>query len=122
MPITVLVAQSDPRSAEALAASLHAHFRNIQVARSMDEVRHAIPKHRAELAILDLELVPIPEICNLHREFENTTIVCTHRLADEHMWTTTIEAGAADCCISDDVQGIIDSVMRNLRVAKSQAA
>lgn len=121
-PITVVVAQSDPRAAEALAASLYPHFSSIQVARDAEEIRHAIPKHRADLAIVDLELVPIQEVCALHREFETTTIVCNHRLADEEMWTSTLEAGAADCCITDDVKGIVESALRNLSFAKRRHA
>ena len=120
--ITVIVAQSDPRTAEALAASLYPHFSSIQIARDAEELRRSIPKHRAELAIVDLELASLQDVCDLHREFAKTTIVCNHRLADEEMWTSTLEAGAVDCCVSDDLKGIVESALRSLHVHHHQAA
>ncbi len=33
--------------------------------------------------------------------------VCTHRLADEHMWAEALAAGALDCCFDDDWQSIV---------------
>ncbi len=120
--ISVIIAQSDPRTAEVLAASLYPHFPSIQIARDVEELRRAIPKHRAELAIVDLELASLQEVCDLHREFETTTIVCNHRLADEDMWTSTLEAGAVDCCLSEDVKGIVESALRHLHVLHRQVA
>ena len=71
--------------------------------RSLDEVRNAIPRHRAQLAILDLELASVKDVERLAREFNHTSIVCTHRIPDDEMWTSALAAGAIDCCPNDDV-------------------
>ena len=120
-PLTVVVAQSDPNNAEHLAASLHAHFRAVSVARSIDELRSAIPKHRADLAVIDLEMATLPDIAQLRREFPTTAVVCTHRTPDEEMWTSVIEAGAEDYCQSSDIRAIVLAAMRE-KIANSAAA
>lgn len=119
-PLTVVVAQQDAKCAETLAASLNPHFRAVSVARSVDELRTAIPKHRADLAVVDLELASLPDIAELHREFPQTVVVCTHRAPDEEMWPSVIEAGASDFCQSSDVRSIVLAASGN--VAKSAAA
>jgi hypothetical protein len=120
--INVVVASLDSRVASRLAASLNHYFRNVSVAGSLDEVRHAIPKHRAHLAVLDLEMAPVEEVGRLAHEFQNTNIVCTHRIPDEEMWTSALAAGAIDCCPSDDAAGIVNAVDRYVRLAHSHAA
>lgn len=119
-PLTVVVAQQDPKCAEVLAASLNPHFRAVSVARSVDELRTAIPKHRADLAVVDLELASLPDIAELHREFPQTVVVCTHRTPDEEMWPSVIEAGASDFCQNTDVRSIVMAVSDS--IAKSAAA
>jgi DNA-binding NarL/FixJ family response regulator len=122
-PLNVVVAQSDSRQAERLAASLYNHFRSVAVARSLEELRDAIPKHRADAAIVDLELVSLPEIETLHDKFRNTAFVCTHRVADEEMWASALAAGASDMCSSADVNGIVNSTLHSLDAhAQSRAA
>ncbi len=121
-PLTVVIAQSDPKSAEYLAASLHSHFRAISVACSVDELRSAIPKHRADLAVIDLEMASLPDIAELHREFPQTMVVCTHRTPDEQMWPSVIEAGAADFCQSGDVRSIVMAADRENPIANGAAA
>ncbi len=106
-PLSVVVAQSNPESAEWLAKSLHNHFRVVNVACNIDELRCAIPRHRADVVIVDLELAGFGEVRQIRLEFPATTVVCTHRLADEKMWTEALAAGAADCCYNSDVRSII---------------
>lgn len=106
-PLSVVVAQSNPKSAEWLATSLHHHFRVINLAGNVEELRHAIPRHRADVAIVDLELAGFDEVKRIRLEFPATTVVCTHRLADEKMWTEALAAGAADCCYNSDVRAIV---------------
>ena len=120
-PLTVVIAQNDPRNAETLAASLHSHFRAVSVARSFDELRTAIPKHRADLAVVDLELATLPDIAELHKEFPSTVVVCTHRTPDEEMWPSVMEAGASDFCQTDDVRSIVLAVDRDGRVGAAAA-
>jgi DNA-binding response OmpR family regulator len=121
-PLNVVVASQDPRAASQLAASLHKHFRSVAVARSVEEVRSAIPKQRAQLAIVDLELASFEDVERLTRDFDHTSIVCTHRIPDEEMWAAALAAGAIDCCQIADVSGIVQAVDRNVRLARSSAA
>jgi DNA-binding NarL/FixJ family response regulator len=120
--LNVVVANNDSRAASQLAASLNPHFRTVSVARSLDEIRHAIPKHRAQLAIVDLELASVKDVEGLAREFGHTSIVCTHRIPDEEMWASALAAGAIDCCPSDDAACIVEAVNRNVTLARSSAA
>jgi DNA-binding NtrC family response regulator len=122
-PLNVVVAQLDSKHAEHLAASLHGHFRSVSVARSLEELRAAIPKHGARVAIVDLELVGLPDLEHLHQSFGNTSIVCTHRVADEEMWASALAAGATDMCSTTDVDAIVHCTLRSLdTLAASKAA
>lgn len=112
LPMTVIVAQSNARCAESMAAFLHGHFQSVYVASSPEELRREIPRHRADIAIVDLELVDVNDVEELHREFPPTSIICTHRLADEELWTASLAAGAEDVCMTDDVRGILSAMMR----------
>ena len=120
--LNVVVASSNSKAAAQLAASLNPHFRTVSVARSLDEMRHAIPRHRAQLAIVDLELASVADVERLTHEFNHTSIVCTHRIPDEEMWASVLAAGAIDCCPIDDAEGIMQAVDRNVKQARSNAA
>jgi len=109
-PLDVVIAARDPQSATDLAVSLTRHFRSVSVAGSMEEVRHAIPKLRARLAVVDLELASLSEVRALCLEFDSTAVVCTHRIPDEEMWASALAAGAIDCCQHGDVAGIVAAV------------
>ncbi len=84
--LNVVIASTDTKAASQLAESLNRHFRSIAIARSLEEIRHAIPKHRAQFAIVDLELANVSDIEKLCSEFGQTQVVCTHRVPDEEMW------------------------------------
>jgi hypothetical protein len=120
--LSVVIANRDFQSASQLAASLNTYCRNVSVVRSLDEVRTAIPKHRAQLAILDLELASVEDVERLGREFNHTGIVCTHRIPDDEMWAAVLSAGAIDCCPSDDAASIVNAVDRYVRLARGNAA
>ena len=120
--LSVVIANRDSQFASHLAASLNPYFRNVSVVRSLDEVRNAIPKQRAQLAILDLELASVGEVEQIAREFNHTGIVCTHRIADDEMWTSALAAGAIDCCQNDDVASIVRAVDRHVKRARANAA
>lgn len=120
--LSVVIANRDSQSASQLAASLNTYFRNVSVVRSLDEVRTAIPRHRAQLAILDLELASVADVEQLAREFNHTSIVCTHRIPDEEMWASALAAGAIDCCQSADVASIVQAVDRQVKQARPNAA
>ena len=120
--LSVVVASNNPRAASQLVASLNPHFHVVSVARSLDEVRRAIPKHRAQLAIVDLELASVQDVKRLVQDFKGTCVVCTHRIPDEEMWASVLAAGAIDCCPSDDAASILQTVTRNMSVAQTTAA
>jgi DNA-binding NarL/FixJ family response regulator len=85
-------------------------------------LRNSIAKHRADVVILDVEKIPFLAIEQLSREFPSVCIVCTHRLADEEMWTTALNAGAADICTSSDTRAILAAALRNVAISRSAAA
>jgi len=72
---------------------------------------------------VDLELVGLPDLEHLHQAYRNTSIVCTHRVADEEMWASALAAGASDMCSSTDVDDIVYCTLRTLEaLGASQAA
>ncbi len=109
--MTIVIAQRDSNAAQAMAARLHEHFRSIALARSVEELERAIPKSRADVVVLDLEMAGLEELKKLHREFNSTRFVCTHRVPDEEMWTTAVDAGAEDVCYNDDVNSILHAAV-----------
>jgi DNA-binding NarL/FixJ family response regulator len=119
-PLNVVVAQMDPKTAEAIAASLHNYFRSVSVARSKEELCNAIPRRRADVAVVDLEMISLAELEQLHRDLPATAIVCTHRIPDEEMWTGAMTAGAADVCDNQNVGAVVNSALRSVG-AKAQA-
>ena len=88
----------------------------------MQEMRHIIAKHRPRVVILDMELSGLGDIKQLHQEFPGVSIVCTHRLADEEMWTAALAAGADDIYPSSDTLGILRSALRNAALSHTAAA
>ena len=120
--LNIVIASRDPDLTSRLAESLHRHFRSVAVAHSVDEVRRAIPKNRAQIAIVDLETANLQEVHELCSEFAQTQVVCTHRIPDDEMWAEALAAGAIDCCHNADVAGIMDAVRRNVRMSRSHAA
>jgi DNA-binding response OmpR family regulator len=121
-PLSVVVAQSNSKTAEMLEKSLYNHFRVVHLAGDVDALRLAIPRFRADVAIVDLELAALSEVQQLKREFAATTIVCTHRLADEQMWANALAAGAVDCCYASDVRAIVLAARETKPLAHSHAA
>ena len=122
-PLNVVVAQLDAHNAEHLAVSLYDHFRSVAVARSLEELRDMIPRNQADAAIVDLELVGMSELADLHQAYQDTTLVCTHRCADEEMWAAALAAGASDMCSSSDVDDVVRCTLQTLNaLAASRAA
>lgn len=120
--LNVVLLQSDPGTAQSLVACLSTSFHSVRCVGSLEELRMSIAKHRAEVVILDVEKIPFCEIRQLSREFPGVCIVCTHRLADEEMWTTALNAGAADICSSNDTRAILAAALRNVAISRSAAA
>ena len=112
-PLSVVLYQNDPRTAQTLAVSLSQHFESVHLARSYQDVSPAIAKHRAEALVLDLETSGPGEVERLHHEFPSLCIVGTHRLADDKLWAEAMSLGASDICEprNDDV---VRSVLHRL--------
>lgn len=122
MKSSVVLLQADPVVAQSLTNSLLNSFRSVHAVGSMEELRSSILKHRARVAILDMELASLPEVERLSHEFPGLSLVCTHRLADEEMWTAALSAGASDICPTYDTHSILNAAIRNSRRAQSAAA
>ena len=121
-PLTLVVAQHDPHNAEALALTLQSHFKGVTLAHDLEELRRAILQNRCDVAVVDLEMAPLAEVDRLRREFNNLDVVCTHRLADDRLWTEALSAGAVDCCHPSDVRGIVLAANRTSIMARTTAA
>jgi DNA-binding NtrC family response regulator len=106
-PTNIVLLQSDPAIAQVLAASLSNSFHGVHVARSVEELRNAVAKHRPYAVVLDLESASLGDVEALKHEFEGIRIICNHRIADEEMWTKTLSVGADDCCPSSDMRSIV---------------
>lgn len=118
----VIVAQVDAEAAARLASALHRRCKSVYVARTTEEVRNAVPRRRADVVIADLEVVGLPEIERLHKDFANVSIVATHRVADEELWAQSLQAGAVDCCYPSDLRAILDSALGQPVSSKHKAA
>jgi DNA-binding NtrC family response regulator len=120
--LTIIVFQRDPRLAQALASTLSLHYHSVHVASCLEELRGDIPRHRADVAVLDVEASCLADVERLHREYPMVSIVCTHRVADEEMWAAALNAGASDMCPACDTQGIAQSAERCALPGQAHAA
>jgi DNA-binding response OmpR family regulator len=120
--LTIAVFQRDPRLAQSLASTLSHHYHAVYVATSVDELRVDIPRHRADVAVVDMEASCLDEVARLHREFPSVVIVCTHRIADEEMWAAALNAGASDMCPACDAEEIATSAERSASFAHGRAS
>jgi hypothetical protein len=121
LSLNVVLAQHDPTAATTLINNLRGQCRAVTISEKT-QLRHAILKARANVAVIDLELFTLPEVQEICKEFSNVSVVCTHRLADEQLWTNVMNAGAADCCLPSDVNGILFAVRRFAASARGAAA
>ncbi len=117
----LVVLQSDAEIERLLVSALSNLSKRVHATRCMEQVRNQIVQSRANTVILDMEAVSIAEIEGFVRDFPSVTLVCNHRLADEELWRTAMNAGAHDCCASCDTRGIVAAVRtsaaRSLRAA-----
>lgn len=107
----VVLLQSDSRVAQLLVSALSPAVGSVREVHSLGELRNSIAKHRAEVAILDIEKASLSEVQGLAREFPAACIVCTHRCADEEMWAAALNAGAADVCPASDTRAIVRAAL-----------
>lgn len=107
----VVLLQSDSRVAQSLVSALSPAAASVRQVHSLKELRNSIAKHRAGIAILDMEAASLSDVQVLAREFPGASIVCTHRCADEEMWTAALNVGAADVCRASDTQAIVHAAL-----------
>jgi|SRR5271170_1781379 len=107
----VVLLQSDSLVRQSLVSALSNSFDSVHLARSLSELRSSIVRHHARIAILDLEQASLSDVKGLSRDFPGAFIVCTHRCADEDMWTAAVNAGAADVCPASDTNGIVRAAL-----------
>lgn len=122
MARNVVLLARDPKVAQSLVGGLRSHFRAVHVTGSGDELREKIAKNRPEAIVLDMELSRLTDVAGLRRDFPQLPIVCTHRVPDEDLWMAALEAGASDVCPADDVNDVLNSVLRNMALARVAAA
>jgi len=121
-PINAVLAYQDAASAQFLTSSLSKEFRNLLVARSAQELHSSVARYRAPFAVVDLELISLPQLKELCREFPATAFVCIHRLADDRMWAEALAVGAVDCCNSQDLRGILLAAERYVVLSRGRSA
>ncbi len=121
-PLSIVIAYSSPKHAEALCRALDSHCGVMNVAANLQELLTAIPRHRADVAIVDLELAGLTDVQQLVRQFPATALICTHRLADDRMWAKALAVGAADFYNSADVRAITFAACGAGKFSHAQAA
>ena len=121
-PIHIVLAHRDPALGDSLARSIQKQFQNVETASDLDGIRRAIARRKCRLAVVDLELVTLADLGELCREFPATAFVCTHRLADDSMWSQSLALGAVDCCLASDVPKILQASAHYLAIKDSQAS
>ncbi len=121
-PLSLALLQKDHRVARFLSGQLCHHFHAIHIVRSAAELSDCVIRFRPDVVVVDMEAATLADVEQLHREFSNLCIVCTHRIADEEMWTAAMEAGADDICFANDTRSIIIAATRSVPMAQSAAA
>ena len=117
----IVIAESDRALADQLFSSLDRQFRSVKLVQSLGELRLAIPGHQVDAVVADLETVDLQQLADL-KSVHKLTVICTHRVPDEAMWTAALEADVFDVCQSNDIPAIVDAIQRSLQVAKATAA
>ena len=112
-PINVVLFQNDAETAKRMAASLSQYFPSIHLTRTREEIRPAINRSGAEVLVLDVESSGDRELEHLHREFPSLYIVCTHRLANDELWTEALNQGADDLCLPWNTEEVVRALTRD---------
>jgi DNA-binding response OmpR family regulator len=119
---SVVLLEKDPKVAQYLAFGLRPHFHSVDVMESHDALRQHVSANQPQALVLDIENWRLSDVENLHRDFPELPIVCTHRIPDEELWAAALEAGASDVCPDDDVESVLTSVRRSMASARSAGA
>ena len=112
-PLNIVIAHGDCVVAESLASLMHGYFRSVAVAATAEEVRKVIRRQQADAVVLDLGMMDLEEVRRLCRDFSDLSVVTTHRIPDDKMWSSSLAAGAVDCCDDHDVRNIIGTIAKH---------
>jgi len=121
MAHSVVLFARDSHTADSLIGSLRSHFHAVLVTQSGDELRDKVAASKPGAVVLDIECSRLAEVANLHRDYPSLPIVCTHRIPDEELWMAALDAGASDVCPADDVNIVLNSVLKNMALAQAAA-
>jgi len=121
-PVRVVIANPVEGFPTLPLAASYRRLHSLTTVHATAEVRESVPRLRAQLAIVDLEIVPFAELAELCREFPSTAFVCVHRLADDAMWMKSLAAGAVDCCLSSDLTRILENAHRYVAIKEQSSA
>ncbi len=119
---SVVLLQSDTTIAQLLVTSLSRSSFSVRTVHSLDDLRASMVKHRTDVAILDLEVASLKALQRLCHEFPHTSVVGTHRLANEELWAAALRAGAVDVCPADDAKAVLAAALRNTVPLQKTAA
>jgi len=109
----VVLLQANSRLAESLNSALSDRFTKVHIVGNASEVSSSIAWKRAEVAIIDLEVASFADVQKIASEFPRSRIICTHRLADDEMWTAALNAGAADVYRPTETAAIVHAALVN---------
>jgi len=118
----VVLLQCDSEIQRSLASALSRSFPFVHQVESVGELRSRIGKYPGGVAIMDMEKASFSDVERLSHDFPAASIVCTHRCADEEMWTAALNAGARDVYSSSDIPGIVRAAMTSCTSVHSAAA
>lgn len=107
----VVLLQREAVIERSLVSALSNSFTFLHRVDSLAELRNRIHKNPGGVAILDMEKASFSDVECLARDFPATSIVCTHRCADDEMWTAALNAGALDVLSSSDIEGIVRAAL-----------
>jgi len=119
---TVVLLQCDREIEHSLASALSHSFPFVHQVASVSELRDRVGKYPGCVAILDMESASFLDVERLSQDFPAASIVCTHRCADEEMWTAALNAGAGDVYSSADIPGIVRAARMSRAQVHSAAA
>jgi DNA-binding NarL/FixJ family response regulator len=119
---TVILLQCDREIEQSLASALSHSFPFVHQVDSVSELWDRIGKYPGCVAIIDMESASFSDVEHLSHDFPAASIVCTHRCADEEMWTAALNAGARDVYSSSDIPGIVRGARMSRANVHSAAA
>jgi DNA-binding NarL/FixJ family response regulator len=121
MAQSVAVLEKNPQVAQYLAGGLRSHFKVVYLIQSREELWEEMSRDHPDALVVDVEDMRLSEVETLHHNFPGLAIVCTHRIPDEELWMAALEAGASDVCPTDDVNSVLTSVLRSVKLAHAAA-